>query len=212
MGDSGSQNSGSSKFTKHESSKLNQSRDGPPVSDLWNDGLICAFEYVRGNHRRPGVHRHPSRMSNPPNRSLSGSNGIDVTNPEGPAKSKLFFDRKWVPIGWSRISELVQKVQADTNWAEQQMDFSEDEDDYTVADVAAPYWERPVGPTWWCHVAASHPSVDIWLGNAQWLHPAIGTALRDESRLISDRMKHLLYEVCFFFSFLFFYFHGFQFF
>ncbi|GAA0156869.1 transporter [Lithospermum erythrorhizon] len=28
-----------------------------------------------------------------------------------------------------------------------------------------------------------------------WLHPAISIALKDESRLISDRMRHLLYEV-----------------
>lgn len=33
------------------------------------------------------------------------------------------------------------------------------------------------------------------MSNAQWLHPAISVALRDESKLISDRMKHLLYEV-----------------
>ncbi|KAL0305539.1 UNVERIFIED_CONTAM: hypothetical protein Sradi_5971200 [Sesamum radiatum] len=36
---------------------------------------------------------------------------------------------------------------------------------------------------------------EAWLNAAQWLHPAIRTALRDESKLISDRMKHLLYEV-----------------
>jgi hypothetical protein len=211
MGDPDNQNSGSSKFTKHESSKLSQSRDGPSVSDLWNDGLICAFEYVRGNLRRPGVHKHPSRTTKPPNHSVSGSNGIDLPKPEDPTKSKPIYEQKWVPIGWSRIAELVQKVQADIYWTEQQMDFSEEEDDYTVADVAAPYWERPVGPTWWCHVEASHPSVDTWLGNAQWLHPAIGTALRDESRLISDRMKHLLYEVILPFLLFSFTLHGFHF-
>ncbi|KAH7844783.1 hypothetical protein Vadar_031617 [Vaccinium darrowii] len=40
-----------------------------------------------------------------------------------------------------------------------------------------------------------HPFIDTWLRHAQWLHHAISIALRDESWLISDRMKHLLYEV-----------------
>lgn len=204
MGDNtDSENSGSSKSTKHENSKLNMSRDGPPVSDLWNEGLICAFEYVRGNPRRPSPHKHyPIRTPRLANNSPSGVNGNDAPAPDDPAKLKPFFDRKWVPIGWSRISELVQKVQADTSWGEQQMDFSEEEDDYTVADVAAPYWERPAGPTWWLHVAVGHPVVDTWLSNAQWLHPAIRTALRNENRLISDRMKYLLYEVTFSFHFI----------
>lgn len=101
----------------------------------------------------------------------------------------------WKPIGWSRISELVQTVQVDTGWASQPIDFADSEDDVSVAEIAAPYWERPVGPTWWCHVIAGHPSITAWLTNAQWLHPAISTALRDESKLISERMKHLFYEV-----------------
>ncbi|KAK3446252.1 hypothetical protein EUGRSUZ_A01984 [Eucalyptus grandis] len=75
-----------------------------------------------------------------------------------------------VPIGWLRIHQLI--------------DFGDSEDD-----------ERPVGPTWWCHVAADHPFVQSWLSNAQWLHPAISISLRDESRLMSERTKHLLYEV-----------------
>jgi hypothetical protein len=44
-------------------------------------------------------------------------------------------------------------------------------------------------------VDARHPNILSWLANSQWLHPAISGALRDETRLISDRMKHLLYEV-----------------
>ncbi|PSS04884.1 Zinc transport protein like [Actinidia chinensis var. chinensis] len=101
----------------------------------------------------------------------------------------------WVPIGWARISELVQTVQVDACWDSQQFGIMDDEDDLTAADLAAPYWERPGGPRWWCHVSAGHPFVDAWLRSAQWLHPAVSIALRDESRLISDRMKHLLYEV-----------------
>ncbi|PNX74004.1 magnesium transporter CorA-like family protein, partial [Trifolium pratense] len=73
--------------------------------------------------------------------------------------------------------------------------FEDSEDDFTVADLAAPYWECLAGPIWWCHVYAGHPSVEAWLSNAQWLHPAVSLALRDESRLISERMQHLLYEV-----------------
>lgn len=65
----------------------------------------------------------------------------------------------WKPIGWSRISELVQTVQVDTGWASQPIEFADSEDDVSVAEIAAPYWERPVGPTWWCHVIAGHPSI-----------------------------------------------------
>ncbi|ONK64511.1 uncharacterized protein A4U43_C07F26830 [Asparagus officinalis] len=86
-------------------------------------------------------------------------------------------------------------VQVDANWASQQINLEEDEDDFTVADVVAPYWERPTWPTWWCHVNPACQSIQSWLSSAQWLHPAISIALRDESRLISERMKHLLYEV-----------------
>lgn len=46
-------------------------------------------------------------------------------------------------------------------------------------------------------MAAGHPAVDAWLAAARWLHPAICVALRDESVLISEKMKHLLYEVSF---------------
>ncbi|MCE2055002.1 hypothetical protein HAX54_041768 [Datura stramonium] len=49
---------------------------------------------------------------------------------------------------------------------ERPVDSTDEEDDVTVADVAAPYWQRPVGPTWWFHVAAGHPSVNAWLSNA----------------------------------------------
>ncbi|XP_076912703.1 uncharacterized protein LOC143571073 [Bidens hawaiensis] len=101
----------------------------------------------------------------------------------------------WIPIGWSRISELIESVQIHADWTSNQFDFMDDEDDLTVAELAAPYWERPAGPVWWCHVAAAHSHVSSWLNNASWLHPAISIALRDESRLISERMKHLLYEV-----------------
>uniref|UniRef100_A0A2P2KGR7 Uncharacterized protein MANES_17G065600 n=1 Tax=Rhizophora mucronata TaxID=61149 RepID=A0A2P2KGR7_RHIMU len=108
---------------------------------------------------------------------------------------KRFDDSHWVPIGWDRISELVQAVQTDASWAADQLELMHDEDSLTVADLAAPYWEHPAGPVWWCHVDASHPSVQNWLSNAQWLHPAISLALRDEGRLISEQMKYLLYEV-----------------
>ncbi|KAL9160470.1 hypothetical protein ABFS82_08G202400 [Erythranthe guttata] len=133
------------------------SRDDIIGSELWTDGLIFAFEFIRGSRNY------------------------------------------WTPIGWNRISELLHKVEVDCDsvWGSQQpIETDDDEnDDLTVADVATPYWECPVGPTWWCHVDASHPCIVSWLSNAQWLHPAIGVALRDESKLISERMKHLLYEV-----------------
>lgn len=127
---------------------------------------------------------------------LFGDNGHNQD-----CNSSHFHDRErvprsyWMPIGWARISELIQTVQVDAGWASHFVELTDDEDDVPVADVAAPYWELAVGPTWWCHVSAGHPFINTWLSNAQWLHPAISIALRDESRLISDRMKHLLYEV-----------------
>ncbi|MCL7051422.1 hypothetical protein MKW94_003239 [Papaver nudicaule] len=48
-------------------------------------------------------------------------------------------------------------------------------------------------PTWWCHVAAGHKYTDSWLHDAEWLHPNVSEALRDESLLIND--EHLHYKV-----------------
>ena len=205
------------------------SRDVMLGSDLWTDGLICAFEFVRG-HRKTQLaqdvankqvsssqiyNRVPLNVngktyckSSP--QLESGIGDSDMVNEHtdsngfhsGCYRGKEDFPRSyWIPIGWARISELVQKVQVDAGWTLQPINFSDDEDDITVADMAAPYWERSVGPTWWCHVTAGHPYINAWLSNAQWLHPAISIALRDESRLISERMKHLLYEVNYSFIF-----------
>ncbi|CAN1150278.1 hypothetical protein LINPERHAP2_LOCUS17477 [Linum perenne] len=178
-------------------------------ADLWTEGLICAFEYVRGR-RRGSNFRTPSKF---PPRSVDGDrdrlpphyqeNGgaidgeLTDLRADGyrDGHAQQFDDSHWVPIGWNRISELVQNVQVNDGWASQQLELIDSEADITVADLAAPYWERPAGPMWWCHVDAGHRSVQTWLNNAQWLHPAISLALRDESRLISEKMKHLLYEV-----------------
>lgn len=196
-----------------------------PGSELWTDGLICAFELVK-SHRKPVQHKSwlateqiqekgPTMCT----RKHSRRNGHQITEPkvdesivlENPQQTDFsndpsvlkdrplyageILDHKWVPIGWNRIAELVLRVQSDSSWENELMEMSDSEDDYTVADLAAPYWQRPVGPTWWCHVTAGHPSIDAWLNSAHWMHPAIRIALRDESKLISDRMKYLLYEV-----------------
>ncbi|KAK4840522.1 hypothetical protein QYF36_010949 [Acer negundo] len=81
----------------------------------------------------------------------------------------------WVPIGWARISKLVQTVQVDGGWASQQLELMDDKDEDEDDE--------------------SYQNVEEWLKNAQWLHITINLALRDESRLISERMKYLLYEV-----------------
>lgn len=102
----------------------------------------------------------------------------------------------WVPIGWARLGELVHSVQIDAQWALSEPLSMSDEYDLSVADLAAPYWEPKAGPTWWCNVLAGHPYVESWLANSQkWLHPAVSEALTDESKLISEKMKHLYYEV-----------------
>ncbi|XP_020593220.1 uncharacterized protein LOC110033540 isoform X2 [Phalaenopsis equestris] len=219
---------------KSSRQEFHSGREGAPVCDLWTDGLICAFEFVRGsnrtttekncprsqpmhqnddqNLRRQTARTLPSQLlaQNLNDNTFMGCHSlIDLNSasavrddePHTPYyKETVHYknqmsDSHWVPIGWARISELVQIVQVDAKWSSQQMNLIEDEDDFTVAGVVAPYWERPEGPIWWCHVFAGHSSVDTWLSNAHWLHPAISIALRDESRLISERMKYLLYEV-----------------
>ncbi|CAL5412453.1 unnamed protein product [Camellia sinensis] len=208
-----------------------KNKEAMPGSELWTDGLICAFEHVRMHKKsvRPRSYSKthssdgenikkqvPTDVATEASSPKANENNLmestslvelgddhiapfdDDTDCQPPQSDHLHsVDRlsgnHWVPIGWARISELVQTV--DIGWDSHQLDIMVDEDDLTVADLAAPYWERPGGPRWWCHVVAGHPFVDVWLRNAQWLHPAISIALRDESRLISDRMKHLLYEM-----------------
>lgn len=101
---------------------------------------------------------------------------------------------QWIPIGWPRLSELFQAVQGDPLWCNDD-GLSDEDDSLTAADLAHPYWQKRNGPTFWCHVDARHPNIQKTLANSCWLHPAVSVALRDEKRLISDRMKHLLYEV-----------------
>lgn len=211
---------------KQESSRNLFHRDAIPGTDLWTNGLICAFEYVRGR-RKVYKSKPSSKFKSIPmdgqnvNRHFmygaadsSHQNGNNSKKPQSlmdvepdqdlPTDEQLyshinqpdqFSESRWIPIGWARISELVQTIQADAGWSSQQIDFNVEEEDFTVAELAAPYWERPAGPVWWCHVDASKPHIISWLNNSQWLHPAISIALRDESRLISERMKYLLYEV-----------------
>lgn len=222
---------------KPESHKGRHGKDVMPGTELWTDGLLCAFEFVHGygksvrakacskslphsqidfddvknpmpNYEGPEIASQRSKSEKSTDSASlveNGAHGISSSNPNTAADKlqahdplhsvQKFEGNHWVPIGWSRISELSQTIKIDAGWSVPQPDFLEYEDDLTVADLAAPYWERQAGPTWWCHVAAGHPYVNAWLNNAQWLHPAISVALRDESRLISDRMKHLLYEV-----------------
>ncbi|KAL6546426.1 hypothetical protein OROMI_022147 [Orobanche minor] len=206
---------------KLESQRGHGNKDIMPESQVWTDGLICAFEFIRGhkksvapksfsnkqsshqvNHVNVKNQMHSDGGGSEPTSQKSNRNILQESAPLVELESSHPMERCegsfWAPIGWARISELVQSVEVDEEWSTQHFMFTDDDDDLTVADLAAPYWERPAGPTWWCHLDAGHPTVEAWLIAAQWLHPAIRTALRDESRLISDRMKHLLYEVHFF--------------
>ncbi|KAG0566003.1 hypothetical protein KC19_7G030700 [Ceratodon purpureus] len=141
--------------------------------------------------------------------SLLGRNARGDAGPAGTASPRSSSSRgvrdqrwhgrrqqssQWVPIGWPRLSELFQAVQGDPMWCHDDA-ASDDDESLTVADLAHPYWQKRAGPTFWCHVDARHPNVVKLLTNPCWLHPAVSVALRDEKRLISDRMKHLLYEV-----------------
>ena len=201
----------------------NGGRDVLPGSDLWTDGLICAFEFASRRTTKPTPSATTSSSSNmfstgqtvcselskddgmferQESCNLFDSSSVNRNAPSSDAQKKIhpsrqdrYEDGHWIPIGWDRISQLVHSVQIDGDWPAQTESLADDGFGPTVADLVAPYWERPAGPTWWCHVAAGHTSVQAWLNNAKWLHPAISLALRDESRLISERMKYLLYEV-----------------
>ncbi|KAI4295386.1 hypothetical protein L6164_035436 [Bauhinia variegata] len=227
-------NSIGKKNTK-ETQRTYHGRDVNAESNLWTDGLICAFEFVRGqrsiksrsssriperqqmNSEFPKAHLPTDGLTDSSSLRLDRNKSSDsssvnnlrdswlhayddgkdgkILQPDQFNASERYEGCRWVPIGWARISELTQTVQVNAVWSCQQFEFGDEEEDFTVADLAAPYWERPVGPIWWCHVSAGHPTTDSWLRNAQWLHPAISLALRDENKLISERMKHLLYEV-----------------
>ncbi|KAM3349813.1 hypothetical protein ACQJBY_022591 [Aegilops geniculata] len=190
-------------------------KEASPQSDLWTRGLVCAFEFVRGHGfaSPPNLSRNnssqyskdhsamdPTKLPITKLGDVSSQGSEDSEEPRPACKhGKASPDSYWVPIGWRRIAELAEMVEGDAAWDGQGMGGLMDDGDQccdiTVADVAAPYWQRPAGPTWWCHVTAGHPAVDAWLAGARWLHPAIRVALRDESMLISEKMKHLLYEV-----------------
>lgn len=220
------------KTKKTDENRGYTSRASVTANDLWTDGLICAFEFIRG-HKRSNILSSSTKVPNrlqfskvqhpangpswespqklhtksldiPPQSESLGYHGATHDDKRDSQVHQLGQPRTverlegsyWIPIGWARISELVQNVQVDAVWSSEQLE-SIDDDDITVADLAAPYWERPGGPVWWCHLSSGHPNVEAWLIGAQWLHPAISLALRDESRLISEKMKHLLYEVNF---------------
>ncbi|KAG9152471.1 hypothetical protein Leryth_024514 [Lithospermum erythrorhizon] len=200
--------SGQTEDNSSHSNRTNKSEDhrghfnkDAPGTDLWTNGLICAFEFVRGRKKHAKSRSYSKNVSvNPGEGSRQVGSMDDSFENEVPQADPCFTTDRyegshWVPIGWSRISELVQGIEVNAGWSAPHLELLDEEDDVSVADLAAPYWERPGGPVWWCHVVAGHPSIDSWLTNAQWLHPAISIALKDESRLISDRMRHLLYEV-----------------
>ncbi|KAK2994905.1 hypothetical protein RJ640_012098, partial [Escallonia rubra] len=212
MNSSGGNSSSMSNSTKKQDNHKHQlSRDVMLGGDMWTNGLICAFEFVRDRSKTIGSMIHSVQQD------AAGSQTKQVQKVEySNIESKLQVESVdgnldtleansqkqehrsgrlsatwgkcpgsyWIPIGWARITELVQMVQVDAGWASHYIDFSDDDDDVT----------RPVGPTWRCHVDAGHPFISTWLSNAQWLHPAISAALRDESKLISERMKVLFYE------------------
>ncbi|KZV51061.1 Magnesium transporter CorA-like family protein [Dorcoceras hygrometricum] len=206
-------------MTKLEPQRGRCNKDAIPGSQLWTDGLICAFEFIRCHKKSVAKgqpcyqindvsvkNQIPSDGGSMPTSEKERGNSLLTSGPfmklgnhEAGSFNMNGLEKcegnHWAPIGWARISELVQTVKVDADWSTQEFYNMDDEDDLTVADLVAPYWESPAGPRWWCHLAAGHPHVDAWLNNAHCLHPAISTALRDESKLISERMKHLLYEV-----------------
>lgn len=130
---------------KPETQKIHLSRDSLLGGDLWTDGLICAFEFVRGHKKmvksKPGSKVEPSLTPKVNGFSLSKSSPVI----ESAIMIKDKFDEHdfsedchvghlngrenflprsyWIPIGWDRISQLVQSVQIDAGWNEQPFDF-----------------------------------------------------------------------------------------
>lgn len=178
---------------KQDIPQIQSCKDKIPGGEFWNDGLICAFEFVYVPRR--------SRLSETIQTKDTGNstlnNKSEPHNVHNGDRERVPIRSHWRPIGWARISELIQTVEVEREWNSMESHgLSDEESEVTVADIASPCWERPVGPTWWCHVDAGHPFISAWLSSAQWLHPAISIALREENKLISERMKYLLYEVC----------------
>ncbi|KAF3324471.1 hypothetical protein FCM35_KLT10628 [Carex littledalei] len=153
-----------------------------PGTDLWTDGLICAFELVRNRNLSRANSAVPtktlvSKTSTFEQQTLNKYTLLDsvplinlkIEEEDVNVSSKPFRgapESQWVPIGWGRISELVRKINSGMDMDEEKINnLIDDGDDLTVADVAAPYFERPAGPTWWCHIAAGHPAIDSWLRN-----------------------------------------------
>ncbi|XP_033132863.1 uncharacterized protein LOC103835254 isoform X2 [Brassica rapa] len=175
MGENGDKHSGSQESNSKKPESKNHS--GVPKSDLWTDGLICAFEFIRGakkhvhlkqedGHTRVTEFNHnpfvdSSAADVPRSRSASSLNFID-DHLLPTAQAERYEGSRWVPIGWARISELVQTVQVNAEWPS--LELIDDEEDVPVTDLAAPYWERPGGPTWWCHMAAGHSSELLYAG------------------------------------------------
>lgn len=187
---------------KHDYQKNHRNRNEAIGGDIWKDGLISGFEYVKGQRKtvqQKSDAKFWSKQYAPKEASRKRSNGnepdiyfAENVNSNNLAKSPPLiesalrvkdavnenkFSRNlnngeefprncWKPIGWDRVSELVRTLQVDDGWASQPIELTENEDDVTVTDLATPYWERAVGPTWWCHVAADHPSINAWLSNA----------------------------------------------
>ncbi|KAJ8763046.1 hypothetical protein K2173_023251 [Erythroxylum novogranatense] len=161
--------------------------------DLWTDGLACAFEQVRVPRKMTQSNSGPrSRLQSSQDVKVKSwehrfdhkQSNSAVTNTVDEISGSLYQAEPtigtgnyncslskgyWMPIGWGRISELAQMVQVDTGLASQPINLLDDEDDGTVTDVAAPYLENPVGPTWWCHVSAGYPRINSWLSNARLL-------------------------------------------
>lgn len=147
---------------KQVNHRSNSCREVTLGADLWTDGLICAFEFVRVHQKvqtaqkvaREVVKKQPSShdqnsiknnlcetshdQNSPSPQAISGrslcepisgmesrdgDNGmLDDHNSNQDYHSGYFHGREslprcfWMPIGWFRISELVQTVKVDDGW------------------------------------------------------------------------------------------------
>jgi hypothetical protein len=148
MSATGDQSHSSRTKLKPESYKTYHGRDPNPGNPLWTDGLICAFEFVRGK-MRPDKSMSSSEITNrlhfdsqyskthvPSNGLMeaystrSDENKLSHPSSNDDKESSVLEANQfnvpvkhggdhWVPIGWARISELVQKgMEQETCWKE----------------------------------------------------------------------------------------------
>ncbi|KAL4396860.1 hypothetical protein HN51_001324 [Arachis hypogaea] len=144
------------KNQKSESNSTYNTGESNPGNNLWTDGLICAFEFVQGR-KKPIKHKSPLKISDKLNLDVyqckrsGSSDGLTHAASGRPDKDNLSHHSCVNSLRDSSRDASDndrEPVQVDADWAYHQIVIEDQEDELTVADLAAPYWEYPAGPIW----------------------------------------------------------------